>query len=739
MTIRAALLHELVPVDSVVTQVDLSEGISEIFDCHVQIDVPDPDLDLQAFLGSTALVQVFDEHQDPTDPAHARFIHGIVEEAEYLGPSSVGRSTHHAYGVRLRPSLNALAYRFRTRIFQNMSPIDAIKSIITDAGLAADGVEWSVASYTEREYVTQWKESELAFTRRWLEELGIRFFFVHAEDGHRMIVSDVPTQHEPIPGDPVLPVRWRDLDRDAEEQGLRHVTFEAMFRHDRWSARDWNWKTPDAPRDATAGEGGFELYEFPGGYPDDATGSWLSGVRAEELLVDQYVLRATTPCRRIVPGHTFELVDAAHPSAVGTYLITRAHHRFEGGDVGAWRTELEAIPAHVGYRPPRITPRPRVWGKESAVVTGPAGEEIHVDDMGRIKVHFYWDRENPVDDTASCWMRVQQLNTAGTLALPRVGWEVDVGFHYGDPDRPVVLQKVYNKEQMPPYALPANLMQSSLQTSSSPGGGGTNEIRMNDQAGGQEYFVHAQKDLAVTVGNNASETIAANSTVQVKSDYMHKVGGSETITIGGSQNISITGVLTSDTIASQTVTVGGVDDIGVGAIHTVTVEASRSDTISGLMNVLAAKVAHTFNASHSLSVGGALSFVAIGAIAETVAGAKDELVGGAKLEIISKSKAENIGVGKILNSGLVKITAGTDVNIAAEGALAIQTGGPLSSKCGGDFGISGSTVTFVIEGSLKMTAGGSIKATTGDIKLKGSSIGGKAADMLLKTGEVNYK
>lgn len=741
MAIQAALLHDHIPVDAHVTRVLLAEGLSEIFDCEVLFEVLDPDLDLDPILGSTVLVQIYDDAHDASDPTHARFVHGAIEEAEYTAPAPPER---HAYRLRIRPSLHGLAYRVRTRIFQQKSVIDVIKQVISDAGIAADTVTWNVASYPVQEYVTQWKESELAFVRRWLEELGIRFLFEHAEDGHHLICSDQPTQHEPIAGDPVLSVRHR-LEDGAwlEDDALFDVSMETSFCHDRWSARDWNWQTPDSPRDAAAGEGGFERYDFPGGYPDDATATWLSGVRAEELIAEQYVLRGASSCRRLVCGRTFELGTSAQDSLTGTYLVVRATHTFERtsdrtASGGRWRTDFAAIPSHVVFRPPRITPRPRVWGKESAVVTGPSGEEIHVDDMGRIKVHFYWDREDPVDDTASCWMRVQQLNTAGTMALPRVGWEVDVGFSFGDPDRPVVLQKLYNTEQMPPYALPANLMQSSLQTSSSPGGGGTNEIRMNDANGGQEYFVHAQKDMATTIGNDSSETIAANSTYQVGSDYMHKVGGDESITVSGNQSVSVTGVLVSDTVASQTVDVGGVDDWGVGGVHTLTVTGSRTDDISGIMNVLAGKVAHTFNAGHKLDVTGALAFTSIGPIAETVKGGKDELVAGAKLELISKSKAENIGVGKILNSAAVEITAGTDVNVGATGALAITTGGALSSKCGGDFGISGRSVTFTIASSLSMKAGATIDASPGSITVKGSSVGGKGAKVTLK-GEVHYK
>ncbi|MBX3275691.1 MAG: type VI secretion system tip protein VgrG [Sandaracinaceae bacterium] len=741
MAIIAALLHDGIPADAHVAAVHLREAISQVFDCHVRFEALDPDLDLEALLGSTGLLQVWDDRFDADDPEHARFVHGVFEEAEYVTPLAGDR---HLYRVRIRPSVHGLAYRFRTRIFQNESPIEVLQRVLRDAGVPDDSIEWNVETYPPREYVTQWKETELAFFMRWLEELGVRFFFEHDDTGHKMVVSDLATQHEPIVGASALVVRERtDAAAHLGDDALYDVAFETRTRHDRWSARDWNFRTPDAPRDAVAGEGGRERYDFPGGYPDDAAGTGLAGVRAEELLHDQNVLTARSTCHRLVAGRTFELAEAAQDFALGAYLVTEAVHelaqaRTGSSQGGTWETRLTAIPAGVAYRPPRVAPRPEVWGKESAVVTGPAGEEIHVDDMGQIKVHFYWDREGAIDDTASCWMRVQQLNTASGMALPRVGWEVDVGFLYGDPDRPVVLQKLYNQEHLPPYGLPDNLMQSSLQTSSSPGGGGTNEIRMNDAAGGQEFFVHAQKDLAVTVGNDASETIGVNSTVQVGADYTHKVGGDEAVTIGADQALSVTGGFVVSTTGAVTIDVGGLDDWGVGGVHSVTVAGARTDDISGLMNVLAQKVGHTFNAGHSLSVGGAMAHTAIGAITETTAGSKTELVGGAKLEVISKAKAENVGVGKVLTSGLVKVTTGTDVAIGADGALAINVGGPLSSTCGGDFGISGRSVTFTIAGSLKMTAGGKVQASPGSIKIQGGSVGGHGATITLK-GEVHYK
>ena len=293
-------------------------------------------------------------------------------------------------------------------------------------------------------------------------------------------------------------------------------------------------------------------------------------------------------------------------------------------------------------------------GKESAVVTGPPGEEIHVDEFGRVKVKFYWDREGKMDDTSSCWLRVQQQNTAGSQILPRVGWEVEVGFHYGDPDRPVVLQKLYNAESMPPYALPDNLMQSSLQSSTTPGGGGTNEIRMNGANGGMEFFVHSQKDLSVTVGHNLTEKIpAVDETVQVTADCSVSIGATEDLSVGANQSASITGERVEDIAGSLTVDVGAVDQWGVSAMHAITVKGARSEDIGGLKNVLAQKVVETFNGDLTTQVGAALSINSVGPITEAVAGNKMETIAGAKLEIVRKAKAENIGVGKVLTAGVV--------------------------------------------------------------------------------------
>jgi type VI secretion system secreted protein VgrG len=736
MRLKALLSHAQLPAQTRVSRLSVEEGLSRLFVIAVEFVCDDSELDLAKMLGMDGAAVL------AADDGTSRTFHGFVEEAEYLGR----RGDLFAYRLRLLPRLQGLAHRVRTRIFQDKSVVKVIQEVFSSAGLPDEEIVWSVTEGPEREYCTQWKESELAFVLRLLEEEGIFFWFEHTEGGHVLHLADSPAVHEPIEGLPGLSFTPWD-EQEGRRDIVTQVTYSSRLVPDGVMLRDWNWRTPQQPQEAklaAQGKGGLELYEFPAGFSSAAAGKRRAEDRLAAARVRQRVLRGTTPSLQLSPGRRFLLFDAEPAPINREYLLLEVRHLYEDptagtmtDEAGHYRAELTAVPSDVEFRPPRATPRPRVPGKESAVVTGPPGEEIHVDEFGRVKVKFYWDREGKMDDTSSCWLRVQQQNTASSQILPRVGWEVEVGFHDGDPDRPVLLQKLYNAETMPPYALPDNLMQSSLQSSTTPGGGGTNEVRMNDGNGGMEFFLHAQKDLSVTAGHNLTEQIAVDESVQVKADCTVSIGATEALSVGANQSASITGERVEDIAGSLTVDVGAVDQWGVGAMHSIAVKGSRTEDIGGLKNVLAQKVSETFNADLTTQVGGVLSINSVGPIVEAVAGNKTETIGGAKLEVVAKAKAENIGVGKLLTAGAVKIKTGQDVTFAADAAMAITTGGPMAIQCGGDFNISGSSVTLTV-GKATLDAGAKIDATPGSMKLKGDKVGGDGAQLKIK-GTIKYK
>jgi type VI secretion system secreted protein VgrG len=738
MKVIATLSMQDLPEGSRVVTLDAEEALSRVYQVVVGFVCQDPDLDLKALLWTEAAVQLEDR-----DGSGTRLFHGVIEEAASAGV----RQELQLYRLTLRPFLSGLRTRVRSRIFQDLSAVEAIQKVLKGAGIPADRAKQKLKrTYLKREYLTQWRESERDFVLRLLEDEGIVFSFDHADDAHTLVLEDDGASRDAIEGDASLPFQPFPERADGREF-VTAATVTTRLVPTAATERDWDPRAPNAPREAVekaSSDAALEIVEDPAGFREQAEGSRRARIRLEALRWPKLVLAAETNSLRLQPGRLFDLTDIQPSGLQRRWLLLSVWHHyidqgFLAGEAGQTRYQarFECIPDDVPFRAPLTTPRPRIFGKESAVVVGPAGEEIHVDTQGRVKVHFYWDREGKIDDKASCWIRVQQMNTTGTMVLPRVGWEVAVGFLHGDPDRPVILQKLYNHETMPPYALPDNLHQSSLQSSSSPGGGGTNEIRMSDGAGGMEFFVHAQRDFSLMAGNAFTEEIQVDSSEQVTSDASLHVDGGAQVQIGANQTEGVSGSWTHETVGQRTVKVGAIDQWGVGALHTVKVAGDRTETVGGLQNVLASKVTETINGDYQLTVGGALCFASAGPMVEAVAGKKTETIGGAKVELVRKARAESVGSGKVLTAAVVKIKTGQDLKISAEAALAMTVGGPLSITCDKDFALSGKSVTFVV-GKAVLDAGAKLTVTPGSAKVEADSLGGGASDVKIK-GKINYR
>ncbi|WP_150689012.1 type VI secretion system tip protein TssI/VgrG, partial [Pseudomonas fluorescens] len=223
-----------------------------------------------------------------------------------------------------------------------------------------------------------------------------------------------------------------------------------------------------------------------------------------------------------------------------------------------YRNRFQATPWDVPNRPPLRHPKPRILGSQSAVVTGPKGEEIHCDQYGRVKVQFHWDREGQADDKTSCWLRVSSAWAGaqyGGIAIPRIGMEVLVTFLEGDPDQPLISGCLYHKENTVPYALPANKTRSTFKTLSSMGGGGYNELRIEDKKGQEQIYLHAQRDWdenvehdqKIRVGNERHDTVEKNSYTEFKAEEHHTVyadrkveaRANDHLTVGVNQHIKI--------------------------------------------------------------------------------------------------------------------------------------------------------------------------------------------------------
>lgn len=499
------------------------------------------DLDASALLGTNATVRVSVGRDDGDAGYEPRYINGYVSALEQA--PDVGR--FRRYFAELVPWTWFLGRRTDCRIFQNKSVPEIIKEVFRAAGFS--GFEESLTgSYEAWEYCVQYRESDLDFCQRLMEQEGIYYFFRHTDGAHKLVLCDDPSAHAAAAGAERLIFGAR---RRADAEGRvyddemmsswhpRHTVQPGVYAH-----RDFDFTNPSTELLARAKNprehenGGFEVYDYPGEYTTHARGETLASRRLEELQVECETFSGETTNRALVCGATFALEGHRTPGLNGEYLVTSASVSMQSDDAEAGGGQrggtdfstcaVRAIRARTGFRLRRTTQRPEIPGVQTAVVVGKPGSEITADEYGRVKVQFHWDRAAPGDETASCWVRVGQGVAGkrwGQMFLPRHGHEVLVEFLEGDPDRPIITGSVHNGANRPPYDPRKHGTISTIKTNSSKGGGGFNEIRFEDKKGEEQLFVHAQKNLDVRVLNDRFETVMHDRHLVVENDKFEHV------------------------------------------------------------------------------------------------------------------------------------------------------------------------------------------------------------------------
>ncbi|ATB42652.1 hypothetical protein CYFUS_008131 [Cystobacter fuscus] len=493
-----------------------SEGLSSLFEFQVELACEDHDVDLAQVVGKTALLAIRGE-------AGFRHLSGIIGRFE-----QVNEQPHYAlYRATVVPMVWRLHHRHDCRIFQKLDTPAILKKVFETAGVPADRVRFSlVNSYEPRDYCVQYRESDWAFASRLMEEDGIFYFFEHHEDKHILVLGDKESALKPIDGVEALPFRRATGGVVMEDHVARFRRVQEV-RPGRTSLRDFNFKKPGLPMEAdhkAEVDADLEVYDYPGEYQDSGRGSSAKGatiarLRLEAWQASRMQAQGESDCERLCPGRMFSLQEHSREDYNGRWLLTHVSH--EGSQPQAMDEEaaqedfsysnaFTCIPEKVPYRPARVTPRPYVRGGQTAVVVGPAGEEIHVDEWGRVKVQFHWDRQGKLDENSSCWVRVSQPwggELWGRMFIPRIGQEVIVDFIEGDPDRPIITGRTYNGANLVPYELPAEKTKSTIKSNSSQGGNGYNELRFEDEKKKEQFFMHAERNMDVHVKNDSFENI----------------------------------------------------------------------------------------------------------------------------------------------------------------------------------------------------------------------------------------
>lgn len=487
---------------------------------------------------------------------------GVVSTFTRLATEQVAGSANDTlttYHCEVVPWIWMLLLNEDSRIFQNLSIPDIVEKIFSDFGYKDYELQLN-SSYDPLVYCTQYRETSFAFIARLLERAGIWYWFKHEDKLEKLILTDSP---EGAPDLATPAIRYGLPGSYQESDVISAFDRRERIRSGRIVMRSYDFEKPAADLETRVeslvrmgDNSGFERYLHPGGYVDRGDGERIARLLMEAEEAGHATIDGASDARLLTPGYAFELEEHPDDGFNQKYLVVAVEHRgrnnLDEGEGASYHNTFSVIPHEVPFREPPVTPKPHIAGVQTAVVTGPSGEEIYTDEHGRIKIHLLWDRWGTADDKASCWARVMQGwagNTWGSFVLPRIGMEVVVAFENGDPDFPLVIGCVYNGANKPPYPLPAEATKSTFKTNSSKGGGGFNELRFEDKKDNEQIFINAQKDIDVRVGHDSRAWVEQDSSLIVKRDRMEQTGRSHhahvkkdrVAEIAGDDNLKVTG------------------------------------------------------------------------------------------------------------------------------------------------------------------------------------------------------
>ncbi|AZD15996.1 type VI secretion system tip protein VgrG [Pseudomonas chlororaphis] len=518
------------------------ESISAPYSFDLELVSERPDLDIESLLHKQAFLAFNNSGAG---------IHGQVYR---IAQGDSGKRLTR-YSLTLVPQLAYLAHRTNQRIFQQQTVPHIIAQVLEEHGIQSNAYQFQLGSiYPARDYCVQYNESDLYFIQRLCWEEGIHYHFQHSQQGHVLVLGDDQTIF-PRLGRPTAYVQ--DSGLVADDPVIKGFSLRLATRTSRTSQRDYDFEKArmtleadcrPAPRE---GQPDLEDYRYPGGFLQRERGKLLSQRTLEGHRADYRQAEGKSDQPSLVSGHFLELCDHPRHEWNDLWLLTSIRHEGLQPQVleeslpsdtrerkddfhQGYRNTFTATPWDVFYRPQQAYEKPRILGSQTAVVTGPQGEEIHCDQYGRVKVRFHWDRAGLIDDKSSCWLRVASSwagTSHGAVTIPRVGMEVLVSFLEGTPDSPLISGCLSNSANPVPYELPAHKTRSVFRSRSSPDSTGFNELHLEDRSGQELIYLRAQRDMEqkvendsrLEVGNERKEIIKGNSIVVLEAEDQRTV------------------------------------------------------------------------------------------------------------------------------------------------------------------------------------------------------------------------
>ncbi len=673
------------------------EAISDLYVIQAEIKSEDAGLNFSDMLNAEAELALKCGPDLSEDKVFSGIITRFSQKRTRHGNLPNASGMNYLYDVEIRPKLWITSKQYRSKIFQQKTAQDIVTEVLDEHGITH---QWNLqGTPAMREYCVQYEESDYHFISRLLEDEGICFFFNQKEK--KVIFSDHPGGHPDCT--PVAEAKYVEeispRFQFGKQEFIRDFTYEESLGTGRVALNHYNYETSQTNIMAETQEGQLpcitevERYEHSLNYKDKGEGGAYARFRKEEQFSAAKTGKGSATCRSFEAGFAITMTDHFREELNVKWLLTSCNFELEQGRS---RCRFAALPAEVPFRPPRRTPRPKVFGLQTAVVTGPSGSKVYLDQLGRCKLQFHWDREGAKDDRASMWVRVSNNYAGkdyGIQWIPRVGHEVVVTFINGNPDLPLVTGRVYNDFNTAPLG-PAKKWQNMIKTIKD------NHIIFDDEDGKELVDVRSQKDMTTLVVNDDSQNIGNNRDITVGVDHTESIGSNMSLTVG----------------ADRTQT--------IGANHTETIGSNMTVNIgSNLTETIGANYAETVTAAMALTVGAALNET-IGVSHTKQVGASDSItVGGSRSVNVGSSLSESAG-------GSYSLTAGSNGSMTFGKNGTISTGDNLSIDCG-------KKAIFNVKDQLTIKCG---KASitmkkNGDILIKGKKIDIKASSDIKMKGK----
>ncbi|VFR37092.1 VgrG protein [plant metagenome] len=658
------------------------ESLSSLFEFDVELLSKSVSLDMRGMLGQWLTLDI------EQSGGAKRHLNGQVTRATMAGRDG-STERHYVYRLTVRPWLWYLTQTSDSKIFQQKSVPDVLREVLAEYPYP---VEYKLtASYRNWEYCVQYQESDFAFVSRLMEHEGIYYWFKHEGDKHTLVITDDTMQHDPLPGSETIAYYAPDNFGSPLEEFLAGWEPVEEITPGGFATVDYDFRKPAASLDARREnpgpyEGGnLEVYEWMGGYTEADQGEQYSRVRLEALQARQAQVYGHGNVRGLAPGYLFTLRNHPRQAENREYLIVGVRYRIQESGYasdarqGLFDVQLSALPSSTQFRAPRQTPLPYTHGPQTARVVGKPGEEIWTDEYGRIKVHFHWDRYGQRNENSSCWVRVSSPwagSGFGGIQLPRVGDEVIVDFIGGQPDRPIVVGRVYNAGNMPPWELPGNATQSGFLSRTKQGNPATaNALMFEDLEGSERIWLHAERDMVTEVEANEN----------------HTTDGWRNTLIGGSDTLRVEGLRTTTVVGHES------EFFEAGADRTVTGEVN--ETVTGNENrKFTGDVVETITGNVEETITGNLTQTTTGDVTRTITG-----------PVLDKNTGN---VDETITGNLTQTTTG-DVTRTITGPVVDTITGAVETTVTGDTTATNTgTITHTVTGQYDIHANTGMTVTT---------------------------